>query len=588
MKQAEKEQDSSGISFERGLEELISELQGYRQGSIKCATVHRSKYGTLDNLMCAMKEHPFEDKDIKTEHLQEMGVIPLINYKDRHIFGLRYMEANTNQVRAPGEVIINLEDRLFIYKKFKLYNIRFVLLGNEEYETLTKVLRGEIIEQPKKQTTTEPARPMEDIDRISQIFYGIVSRAISERATDIHFERLSRDETRIRFRIDGKLVTFDDSMRADVFQRVVASTKTIAQVKSYDPYEPQDGSITFKEDVLSRYDKLKGYSLRLSTVPIMYDAGEKVVDKLVLRILESQKSNRSLEDLGFPHGMCNQIYDIVSASQGMMLVTGPTGSGKTTTLYAILQYLNTGDRNVITVEEPIEAFIKGLNQSEVNKARKWTFDRVMRHYLRQDPNVILVGETRDDETANLLFRAAETGHYVLSTLHTNSTVESLSRLDSFGIKPTYIISSLSAILSQRLAKLLCPDCRVEYDGGEHINALLREEIVKVPLTLCQPPIGVNCQRCHGTGYYGRTAVPELWVVDEDARDLIIKGALPSELKRAAMKNGMKTLMQHGMELVLQGKTSLQEIVTFARSGFYNEKEYVRPIIGSCIESYVRV
>jgi len=568
------EQDEVGaLTWDVG--QLVEQLHKDKL-NIRCGHIGSRRYKTLEGVMQSIKDHPFGKKSRAIDNLADAHIIPLAKLEDKHLFGILYENSKPGFVRNSADILINLEDRLFSEKEFTPDNSRFVLLDHSQYTTLSDMING--VEPKKPATNIIPTVPLAELDTIHKLFYSIVTKAIEQRAADIHFERLAEDETRVRFRIDGKMVVFDDAIPPDVFKRLISAVKTIAEVKSYDPFEAQDGSITFNKQAVQRYKALGGHSLRLSTVPMTYDAGCKVVDRLVLRIHESEKSRQNLEELGFPKAMVEQIYDIVSAAQGLMLVTGPTGSGKTTTLYSILQHLNTTERNIMTIEEPIESFIKGLNQSQVNKERGWTFDRVMRHYLRQNPDVILVGEVRDPETADILFRAAETGHFVFSTVHTNSAFDTLHRVYSLGIKPTYVMSSLNAVLSQRLVRLICTDCREEYDAAEQINRYLRESAVETPFNLYRPTKNRNCRLCLGTGYYGRTAVPELWVIDEKAQDIIATGtAVPSLYRDAAMEQGTKTLMQNGVNLVLEGKTSLQEITRFARSGFYNERKYIEPI-----------
>src|SRR3989338_9172530 len=383
-------------SVDASLDELIAELRTHKK-CIKSAAIGSKQYKTLDLVIEAYKAHPLQVPDKLVYHLLELDIIPLIDFEGRYYFAVMYEGKSAGTTRSSSNIIVNLEDNLFARdSRFNYDNARLILLKREEYQAVYQAVQGGPVEPAPR---TEVKKPLVQLDPIHKLIYKIVSTAVAKRATDIHFERVGTDNTRIRYRIDGHLVVYDDSIEPDLMRRVTSAIKTMAEVKSYDPLDPQDGVITFKPQIVELFPNLKDYSLRLSTVPVKCDAATKEVDCLALRLHEAEIGRHTLGELGFPPEVVRQIYSVISASQGLMLVTGPTGSGKTTTLYSILDHLNKPERNILTIEDPIEAFSPGLNQSQVNKERGWTFEKVMRHYLRQDPNVILVGETRDEETA---------------------------------------------------------------------------------------------------------------------------------------------------------------------------------------------
>jgi type IV pilus assembly protein PilB len=371
----------------------------------------------------------------------------------------------------------------------------------------------------------------------------IITQAVSDRASDIHLEPQERD-LRIRFRIDGvlhEILRQPRSMQAGVISRL----KIMAEMDIAERRIPQDGRIGL---VVAG----KAIDLRVASLPTVY--GEKVV----MRILDKSSVLLKLEDLGFSQGNYARFKESFTKPYGMILVTGPTGSGKSTTLYATLNILNSIDRNIITVEDPVEYRLGGVNQIQTNLKAGLTFASALRSILRADPDVVLIGEVRDRETAQISIEAALTGHLVLTTLHTNDAPSAVSRLIEMGIEPFLVASAVDAVLAQRLARRLCDNCKEPYAPTR--EALLEnkfpigenEEIPKL-----YRPIG--CVKCGKTGYRGRMAVHEVMTMSEGIERLVVERRSTDDISRLAVEQGMEVLRLDGMNKVKAGLTSLEEI-----------------------------
>jgi general secretion pathway protein E len=373
----------------------------------------------------------------------------------------------------------------------------------------------------------------------------IISRAIESRASDIPIEPFER-ELRLRYRVDGVLQNMDpppNALRAAIISRI----KLMAKLNIAERRLPQDGRIKLK--VLG-----KEIDLRVSTLPTMY--GESVV----MRILD--RSNSSLIDLrrlGFPDDLYEKICQMTSKPHGIFLVTGPTGSGKSTTLYSALKRINIPDRKIITIEDPIEYQMDGINQIHVNPQIGLTFAAGLRHIVRQDPDVIMIGEIRDLETADIAIRSSLTGHLVFSTVHTNDAPSAVTRLVDMGVEDYLLASSLIGILAQRLVRVNCKECK----RPETVPAtLLREasfDVTGLGDTI-ELQRGPGCQRCDFTGYESRLGIFELLDIDDAMRHLIIKTADATQLKAEAVRSGMRTLKQDGWSKVLAGVTTPDEVL----------------------------
>ncbi len=372
----------------------------------------------------------------------------------------------------------------------------------------------------------------------------LITQAVQDRASDIHIEPGEHD-VRVRYRIDGVL---HEVMRPpkNIQSGIVSRLKIMADINIAERRVPQDGRI-------SATIGGRSVDLRVATLPTVY--GEKVV----MRILDKSTALLRLDDLGFLPANLERFEQAYKQPYGTILVTGPTGSGKSTTLYATLNIVNDESKNVITVEDPVEYRLAGINQVQVNTKAGLTFAAALRSILRSDPDIVLVGEIRDRETATIAVEAALTGHLVLSTLHTNDASSTPTRLVEMGVEPFLVASALDCIVAQRLARRLCPKCRQGYQPtpAELIAAGWREEELDDLPELFRP---IGCQACGKTGFYGRFALHEVLLVTEDVERLIVDRGHSEDIKKVATAQGMLTLRQAGLTQVRAGLTSVEEIL----------------------------
>jgi len=373
----------------------------------------------------------------------------------------------------------------------------------------------------------------------------LIAQAVADRASDIHVEPTETD-LRIRFRVDGVLHEVMHSPRS-IQGGVISRLKVMADINIAERRIPQDGRISL--NVAG-----KPVDLRVATLPTVY--GEKVV----MRILDKAQARLSLADLGFHPAVLPRFEACFRKPYGTILVTGPTGSGKSTTLYATLNVLNSTDKNVITVEDPVEYRLAGVNQVQINPKAGLTFASALRSILRSDPDIVLVGEIRDRETATIAVEASLTGHLVLSTLHTNDAASTPMRLVEMGVEPFLVISALDCVVAQRLARKICDRCREEY---EPTHAELTEAGWPAALLKAEGPPrlyrAVGCASCSRTGYRGRLAVHEVMVMSEEIRRMVVERYSSEDIKKTALSQGMLTLREDGLVKVAQGKTTLEEL-----------------------------
>jgi general secretion pathway protein E len=371
----------------------------------------------------------------------------------------------------------------------------------------------------------------------------MLSKAVKNRASDIHIEPYQLDLI-VRLRIDGLLYnTFKPPKR--LHPSIVSRIKVMSGLNIAEKRIPQDGRIEIKVGD-------KNIDIRVSTLPTVY--GERVV----LRLLDKSSKMLELHELGIPDAYLSDIRKLIRLSHGIILVTGPTGSGKTTTLYAALSEINTPEKNIITIEDPVEYQIDGIGQVPVNRKAGLTFANGLRTIVRQDPDIILVGEIRDLETAEIAIQAALTGHLVFSTLHTNDASSAVTRLIDMGIEPFLITSSVLAILAQRLIRTVCPYCkRPAQINGEYMRELRvsHEDLKKASIS-----IGGGCDKCMQTGYYGRTGIYEIMRVSESIKKTILGTSDANAIKEVALREGMRTLRGDGAEKVLRGISTTEEIL----------------------------
>jgi general secretion pathway protein E len=396
-------------------------------------------------------------------------------------------------------------------------------------------------------TELEEPRDLLDADDeapIIRLVNSLLFQAVKDRASDIHIEPFERELT-VRFRIDG--VLYDIISPPKRFQPVIISrVKVMAGLNIAEKRLPQDGRIRIK---LAGKD----VDIRVSTVPTAF--GERVV----MRLLDRSATILQLEELGLIGDKRDKVGHLILQSHGIILVTGPTGSGKTTTLYAALSKINTTDKNIITIEDPIEYQLHGVGQIQVNPKIELTFAGGLRSILRQDPDVIMVGEIRDTETAKISIQAALTGHLVFSTLHTNDSCGAVTRLLDMGIEPFLVSSSVIAVMAQRLLRRVCSSCREPYRPT-------MEELRQLNLTSDRLEgrtvyrNGPGCPDCKQTGYRGRTGIHELLVIDDDVRNLVMRSADAATIRRAAQAKGMNSLREDGAEKMLAGTTTAEEVL----------------------------
>ncbi len=373
----------------------------------------------------------------------------------------------------------------------------------------------------------------------------LITEAINMGASDIHIECFRNNAT-IRFRVDGILKIMDKYSKFlfENYNAVVARVKIISKLDIAERRVPQDGASTFKSDD-------KEIDLRVSILPTKNN------ERIVMRILNKDAGDKALSDLGFEDKDLKKLVKAITSPQGMILVTGPTGSGKTTTLYSVLKHINKPDMNILTAEDPVEYEMEGIGQVQVKESIGYTFEEALRSFLRQDPEVILVGEIRDKATVDIALKAALTGHLVFSTLHTNDAPSSITRLQNMDT-PNYLISAaLTLIMAQRLARKTCLDCRAI---DENITPKLLNSIGFLPEQSARAKIykGTGCEKCNGSGYKGRMGIYEILEIENELKAGILSNLQQTELNAIAKKNGFRTMQDMGQDLLLSGDLSFAE------------------------------
>lgn len=383
----------------------------------------------------------------------------------------------------------------------------------------------------------------EDVNNspIVQLVKGMIDQAVRQRSSDIHIEPMER-QVRIRYRIDGALYE-KATYSIRLLPAIVARIKIIGGMDISEKRKPQDGRIT---QIVDR----KEFDIRVSILPTVYG------EKIVMRLTSKNALTREKSQLGLKPDELKKFDHILRNPHGILLVTGPTGSGKSTTLYTALSELNKEDVNIITVEDPVEANIDGINQVQVNTKANLTFASALRSILRQDPDIIMIGEIRDQETASIAVQASITGHLVVSTLHTNSAASTITRLADMGIEPYLIADSTIGVIAQRLVRRLCPECkRKKKADAEELELLMLEPDADV--TIYEP---CGCPKCDGTGFKGRIGVYEIMEVTQPLKNIISKKGSAEDIKNKALEEGMNTLRMSATKYVLEGITSVQEMM----------------------------
>lgn len=388
---------------------------------------------------------------------------------------------------------------------------------------------------------------------IVKLLGQIIEQAVHKRTSDIHIEPME-NQVRVRFRVDGVL---HEAMRHDIslHAALIARIKIVSGLDISEKRRPQDGRAT---SIVDRQE----YDIRVSILPTVY--GEKVV----MRLAQKKALTMDKKELGFPDDELAKFDKILSHPNGMILVTGPTGSGKSTTLYTALNELNGEGVNIITVEDPVEANVAGINQVQVNEKAGLTFSSALRSILRQDPDIIMIGEIRDQETAAIAVKASITGHLVVSTLHTNSAASTITRLADMGVENYLIADSVVGVIAQRLVRRVCPSCGVVHEASPADMKTLGFQDLNRKIMLRYPG-HKECVRCGGTGYYGRIGIYEIMPITNDLRQAINQGKNADELEAIALRHGMKTLRMSAIEYALKGITTVEEV---RRVAFEDEDE----------------
>ena len=540
---------SKGFISEEQLDLALKEAR--KTGEILGKTLLRLKFITQEQLLEALSEQlglkfypTLKDVYISPEVISAIPVKFILHYK---FMPLKIKDKLlTIAISNPWEVW-PMEDLKLHYG----YDVERVLTPDKEIIALIKRYYGigadtvdKIITQDAT-VVTQKAKygEIEDLEKgaedasVIKLVNQVLTEAVGARATDIHIEQY-RDSVKIRYRIDGLL--YDVPMPEQIkylYQAIISRIKIISNLDVVERRLPQDGRAIIKiED--------KQVDLRISIIPSLYG------ENIVIRILPVHLLF-NLESLGLAPDDMKKIEDMIQKPHGIIFLTGPTGSGKTTTLYAALSKLNEADVKIITIEDPIEYEIKGIMQIQIKPEIGFTFANALRSILRHDPDIMMVGEVRDLETAELAIRTALTGHLIFSTLHTNDSASGVARLLDIGIEPYLVASSVNAFISQRLVRLICPDCKEERTNKEALPSYFKH------MKIYQ---GKGCEKCKGIGYRERIAIYEILIVDDDIRDLIINKATASQIEKKAKEKGFKTLLDSGIEKIRAGLTTPEEVL----------------------------
>jgi len=465
-----------------------------------------------------------------------------------------------------GELTIAMANPLDVYaidfvrSHTKIKNIKLMMASEEDISTAISSYYelGEyedIIEKFSTEVTLQTDEDEEDLRKIEslsreapiiQLVNMLIVQGVKERASDIHVEP-NESGLIIRFRIDGILHDIKN-LPNKIKSAIISRIKILSKMDIAERRLPQDGRFQIKFGS-------REVDLRVSSLPTVFG------EKIVLRLLDKSKGLITLNSVGFLPKQLEDFRSIINSSYGIILITGPTGSGKSTTLYAVLNEINSTNKNIITVEDPVEYKLKRINQVQMKSKINLTFATTLRSILRQDPDIIMVGEIRDTETAQIAVQAALTGHLVLSTLHTNDAASTLNRLMDMQVEPFLISSSIIGVIAQRLVRVICEKCKEEYTPSEEvINMLKKENYIDRSVKLYR---GKGCALCNNTGYFGRTSIFEIILLDEEIRSLIVSKASSNVIKEVALKNGMKTLRASGMEKALKGITTIEEVLRVA-------------------------
>lgn len=509
---------------------------------------------TEENIAKALSSQlGYEMVDLQDVSIDEeiLNLVPPNILKKHKMIPFEYSRTGMNVLRVAMSDPMNMAamDDINIITNLQVEPVvatpRDVMLALDRYYGQAEV--NSALEEYVKEKTSQMAEQediySDDINNspIVQLVKTMIEQAVRQRASDIHIEPMEK-QVRVRYRIDGALYE-KAAYNISLLPALVARVKIIGGMDISEKRKPQDGRIT---QVVDRRE----FDIRVSILPTVYG------EKIVMRLTSKNALSREKSQLGLKTHDLQKFDHILKNPHGILLVTGPTGSGKSTTLYTALSELNKEDVNIITVEDPVEANIDGINQVQVNNKADLTFASALRSILRQDPDIIMIGEIRDQETASIAVQASITGHLVVSTLHTNSAASTITRLVDMGIEPYLIADSTVGVIAQRLVRRLCPDCkRAKKADAEDLEMLMRKP--EEDLTIYEP---CGCAKCDGTGFRGRIGVYEIMEVTPQLKHIISKGGEVEAIKAQALKDGMHTLRMSATELVLDGTTSVQEMM----------------------------
>lgn len=494
-----------------------------------------------------IKDIPINDipvdlvKDIPLAYAKSSEVLPFKEELDQ----IKVLISNPLNLKVLGDLKLIFDKRIV---PIVTTSIKLKDAINKVYEKSTAALEGLDGIEEEDYDLDEPIIDLleagDDDAPVIKLVNTLLFRAVKEKASDIHIEPYEKDMV-VRFRIDG--ILYDVFKPPKRLQNAITSRiKVMGNLNIAEKRLPQDGRIPLK---LAGKD----IDVRLNTVPTAHG------ERIVMRLQDRSNVVLELEQLGFAEKTLKDIWSLLEKTYGIVLVTGPTGSGKSTTLYACLSKINTIDKNIITVEDPVENRIHGIGQIQVNSKIGLTFASGLRSILRQDPDVIMIGEIRDLETAEIAINASLTGHLVLSTIHTNDSPGVFPRLIDMGCEPFLIATSLLGVMAQRLVRLLCPHCKQPHQPTEvELRSL---EVTPEQAAKATVYRAVGCSHCNQKGYLGRTLIQELLMVDDDIRSLVMQRADAGQIKKVAIKNGMKTFRDHGIEKVFAGVTTIEEILS---------------------------
>ncbi|BBJ28097.1 type II secretion system protein E [Athalassotoga saccharophila] len=448
---------------------------------------------------------------------------------------------NYTQIVREIRFLTNLYPKIAVVSK-DVYDTVYQYIFGSQVDT-SEIISN--VETTKEEEVREEFVESEEAPAV-KLAKTLVENGIVQNASDIHIEP-THQGVNVRYRVDGvlrKVTSYPKSMHASVISRIkIMSGLDIAEKRV-----PQDGKF-FMKYLNDQYD------FRVSTMPTIYG------EKAVLRILKVSSSEQKVSDLGFSEYNLKRFRELINYPYGIILLTGPTGSGKSTTLVAAINEIKDVSKNIVTIEDPVEYNIEGVNQCQVNVEAGLTYPRFLRSVLRQDPDIIMIGEIRDKETAQLAVEASMTGHLVLSTLHTNDAPSAISRLINLGIDSHMLGVALIGVVGQRLVRKLCNDCKAEIKVNEDVLKVAKAFYPEIKPVMYQ---AVGCRNCN-EGYKGRTAINEVMIVTNKLRELIYRGASDNELREAAIRDGMRTMFEDGVEKILRGITSYEEVNRVVRS-----------------------